>query len=54
MKALAAVDKRVVLRNLDGWTWSSYSQIAKEGIMDDIKTEDWNPSGDGGLLTFNN
>ncbi|PVF98177.1 S-adenosyl-L-methionine-dependent methyltransferase [Serendipita vermifera] len=44
LETLAALDKRVILRPYDGWSWDSYSKISSEGLLDDIEPEDWNNS----------
>ena len=43
-KVLAKLDKRVIVRPLNGWLWSSYSDIMKEGLLDDVEIEEWNNS----------
>ncbi|CAG8702504.1 1388_t:CDS:2, partial [Acaulospora colombiana] len=42
LETLAALDKRVVLRPYDGWSWDSYNKISNEGLLDDIEPENWN------------
>ncbi|KAG8817815.1 Mitochondrial transcription factor 1 [Serendipita sp. 401] len=44
LHSLAALDKRVLVRPLDGWFWTSYTQIVEEGLLSDIKVEEWDNS----------
>ncbi|CAG7853781.1 rRNA adenine N(6)-methyltransferase {ECO:0000256/RuleBase:RU362106} {ECO:0000256/RuleBase:RU362106} [Serendipita indica DSM 11827] len=44
LEVLAKLDKRVIVRPLNGWLWSSYSEIMKEGLLDDIMVQEWDNS----------
>ncbi|KAG8836366.1 Mitochondrial transcription factor 1 [Serendipita sp. 399] len=44
LHSLAAIDKRVTVRPLSGWLWTSYSKITEEGLLSDVKIEEWDNS----------